>query len=144
MDWVGYLAGGGILGAIGTVLAFRRDSRDVEARRIHLEEVREKREKDRDAALIQTIKDSVNGEVRLLESENKHIKAIVEVTQQTVALLNQTIENKLATKQEMAMLTMRQEGDSLRIGALEREIRELQVGCAKCKNRETAAMRREA
>lgn len=113
---------GSAVGGFGTYLAIRRDIRDVDAREMAKETAREQR-------LIETMTKAVSSEVRVIEQKYSHMQSLMEITRDSVGLLNNTIENKLATKQDMFARDCRIEALEMRATAFDRELREMRRWC---------------
>lgn len=115
-----------LFGGAGALLGLRRDKRDEESKRT----AREKKEQERDDHLLTTMREYLMQEMRVLEANNRNVLILAESTKDAVTALNHTIETKLVTQQELALLTMRVDSNQDRISVLEKALHDTQLRCA--------------
>ena len=121
---VASLAAAAATGILGTLFAVRRDRREEKT-------VEEAKQQARDKKLLEDIHAGLSSEIRLFERDIRNFGTIIEATQAAVSLLNSTIENKLATKQELVVLTMRIDSNDARLMVLEKQMHDMELTCAK-------------
>ena len=119
----GIAVGSLLVGAIGSRFAFKNDLR-----------ADKKAQDERDAAIVSQIKLHLEQELRIISAENNGMRLAMELTSESVKSMSNTIENKLATKQELAMLTMRLDAHDAKVVVMERELRDTQLRCARYHN----------